>query len=69
MDASIGKRIRNIRKSFKMTQIEFSSVIGISQGRLSEIEKDMNKPSADTLIALRRRFNVDLNELLGDDWH
>ncbi|WP_156889533.1 helix-turn-helix domain-containing protein [Paenibacillus harenae] len=30
-----------------MTQVEFSSFLGISQGRLSEIEKDITKPSAE----------------------
>lgn len=46
--------------------IEFSSLLGISQGRLSEIEKNITKPSAETLIALRKKFGVDLNELLSD---
>jgi transcriptional regulator with XRE-family HTH domain len=64
MTGSIGERIRRIRKLNKMTQVDFSAMLGISQGRLSEIEKNITKPSADTLIALRKRFNVDLNELL-----
>ena len=64
MTYSIGKRIKVIRKLNKMTQVEFSTILGISQGRLSEIEKDITKPSAETLIAMSKRFNVDLNELL-----
>lgn len=39
----------------------------ISQGRLSEIEKGITKPSMDTLIALRKNFKVDLNNLLFED--
>ncbi|WP_331872396.1 hypothetical protein [Cohnella abietis] len=30
------------------------------------MEKDITKPSADTLIALRKKFGVDLNKLLSD---
>lgn len=64
MDSTIGQKIRGIRKSRELSQIDFSSSIGISQGRLSEIEKDITKPSAETLIALRKQFGVDLNWLL-----
>ncbi|WP_308636548.1 helix-turn-helix domain-containing protein [Paenibacillus silvisoli] len=66
MSETIGARVKRIRKLNEMTQVEFSSLLGISQGRLSEIEKDITKPSAETLIALRKRFAVDLNELLSD---
>ncbi|WP_256721101.1 helix-turn-helix domain-containing protein [Paenibacillus odorifer] len=37
--------------------------MGISQGRLSEIEQGKTKPSAETLNELRKKFNVDLNRL------
>ncbi|WP_182302883.1 helix-turn-helix domain-containing protein [Cohnella cholangitidis] len=67
MADTIGKRVKRVRKLNEMTQVEFSNALGISQGRLSEIEKDITKPSADTLIALHRRFKVDLNELLSLD--
>ncbi|SEO72322.1 helix-turn-helix domain-containing protein [Paenibacillus sp. OV219] len=63
MSETIGTRVKKIRKLNELIQVEFSSLLGISQGRLSEIEKDITKPSAETLIALRKRFMVDLNEL------
>ncbi|MBW5448212.1 helix-turn-helix domain-containing protein [Cohnella sp. CFH 77786] len=66
MANTIGQKLKKIRQAKSMTQVEFSSSLGISQGRLSEIEKDITKPSADTLIALRKKFDVDLNWLLGD---
>ncbi|MCD9025696.1 helix-turn-helix transcriptional regulator [Cohnella sp. NL03-T5] len=50
-----------------MSQVEFSERIGISQGRLSEIEQDKTKPFADTLIQLRKHFQIDLNWLLHID--
>jgi transcriptional regulator with XRE-family HTH domain len=61
---SMGERVKHIRKLHKMNQQEFSKAIQISQGRLSEIEKDICKPSADTLISLSKGFNVNLNWLL-----
>ncbi|OAB26500.1 hypothetical protein PMSD_25275 [Paenibacillus macquariensis subsp. defensor] len=63
---SIGSKVKAIRAQLNLNQIAFSDVIGISQGRLSEIEQDKTKPSADTLKEMRDRFNVDLNWLLND---
>ncbi len=50
MSDTIGQKIKKIRKANNMSQVEFSSELGISQGRLSEAEKDITKPSADTLV-------------------
>jgi len=61
---SIGERIRHIRKLHNLNQNKFSSAIYISQGRLSEIEKNICKPSAETLISLSQFFNVNLNWIL-----
>ncbi|MEC0093821.1 helix-turn-helix domain-containing protein [Paenibacillus macquariensis] len=63
---SIGSKVKAIKTQLNLNQIAFSEVIGISQGRLSEIEQDKTKPSADTLKEMRNRFNVDLNWLLND---
>ncbi|WP_336776846.1 helix-turn-helix domain-containing protein [Paenibacillus sp. MMO-58] len=48
------------------SQISFADKLGISQERLSEIEKGKTKPSADTLQQLRSKFQVDLNWLLDE---
>ncbi|MED4585817.1 helix-turn-helix transcriptional regulator [Brevibacillus choshinensis] len=63
MDTIVG-RVRHIRKFYKLNQQMFSKAINISQGRLSEIEKNICKPSAETLISLSQTFNVNLNWLL-----
>lgn len=63
---TIGEKIKAIRKHHNLTQIDFSFLIGISQGRLSEIEQDKTKPSAETLIDLKAKLNIDLNWLLAD---
>jgi len=67
---NIGERVKHVRKLHKLNQQEFSKAINISQGRLSEIEKNICKPSADTLISLATGFNVNLNWLiLGEGEH
>jgi transcriptional regulator with XRE-family HTH domain len=45
----------------------FAEKIGISKGRLSEIEQGKTKPSAEALNELRKQFNVDLNWLFEED--
>lgn len=61
---TIGEKVKKIRLQKKLNQIAFADAIGISQGRLSEIEQGKTKPSADTLQQLRKKFDVDLNWLL-----
>ncbi|MEH7885641.1 helix-turn-helix transcriptional regulator [Bacillus sp. JJ1609] len=63
---SIGERIKVIRKENFYTQAEFAELLGISQGTLSDIEKDKCYPSYQTLKTFRKVFNVDLNILFDD---
>lgn len=60
----IGYRIKCIRKEMKLNQSQFAKSIGISQGNLSEIEMGNSNPSAETLIAIRLNYIVNLNWLL-----
>lgn len=62
--STLGERIRGIRKTNQLNQIEFASMIGVSQGTLSELEQDKYKPSVDILIAVQNKFKVDLEWLI-----
>ncbi|ANE45880.1 hypothetical protein SY83_05680 [Paenibacillus swuensis] len=64
---TIGEKVKAIRKKHNLNQIDFADTIGISQGRLSEIEQGKTKPSAETLNELRKKFYVDLNWLFDED--
>lgn len=64
---TIGDKVKFIRLQNKLNQIIFAEKIGISQGRLSEIEQGKTKPSAETIKELRKEFNVDLNWLFDED--
>ncbi|AZH31310.1 helix-turn-helix transcriptional regulator [Paenibacillus sp. M-152] len=61
---TLGEKIKIIRKMNKLNQTEFSSIIGVSQGTLSELEKDKYRPSVETIIALKLNFDIDLEWLL-----
>lgn len=63
---SIGERIKTIRKRNFYTQANFAKLLGISQGTLSDIEKDKCYPSFQTLKSLRDVINTDLNKLFDD---
>lgn len=62
----IGQRIKKLRKSYLMSQAAFASLIGISQGTLSEIEKGKFRPSVETVIAISREFGVKTDWILRD---
>ncbi|QWU15622.1 helix-turn-helix domain-containing protein [Paenibacillus sophorae] len=64
---TIGDKVKAVRLKYNLNQISFAEKIGISQGRLSEIEQGKTKPSAETLKELRKKFNVDLNWLFDED--
>lgn len=65
---TVGEKIKSIRKINKLNQFEFSQIIGVSQGTLSELEKDKYKPSLETITALRLNFNVNLEWLLIEEY-
>jgi len=55
---SLGKRIRKLRKSMGKNTKDFSSIIGISQGSLSDIENEKTSPSSNTLVSISEKTDV-----------
>ncbi|WHX48558.1 helix-turn-helix transcriptional regulator [Paenibacillus woosongensis] len=47
-----------------MNQTEFSHLIGVSQGTLSELEQNKYNPSLETILAIIKVFNVNAMWLL-----
>lgn len=62
--STIGERIKRIRKIYEHNQVDFSNIIGVSQGTLSELEQDKYKPALDTIIQIHNKFNTDIYWLL-----
>ncbi len=62
---SIGERIKQLRKSFKLTQKEFAKRAGISSAsRICDFEKGLRFPSSKTIIRISKAFNINPTWLL-----
>lgn len=61
----LGERLRNLRKSKNLTQIEFAKIFGISNGTIAMWETDKRQPDNDTLLKLSDYFGVSVDYLLG----
>ena len=61
----IGKEIRTMRKSRKMTQADLAAAIGQSPSSITMYETGQREPSFETLEALADVFNVPLSSILG----
>lgn len=60
----VARRVRELRLDRGWTQAELGNHLGISQARLSEIERGGGTFSAEQLIAVLGLFNVDIREFL-----
>lgn len=58
-------RIKQLRKSFKMTQQEFSKYIGIKQQTLSGYERGIMKPPLDIAKNIAEKCNISIDWLCG----
>lgn len=54
----MNERIKMVRKSQKLSQIEFGEMIGISDAAVSRLESGANSPSERTLKLICRVFHV-----------
>ncbi len=59
----VGKRIQLLRRHKKLTQEQFSELIGIDSKNVSKIENENNSPSAETFNFIAKALNVDVFEL------
>lgn len=63
--ASIGARLRRLRKDRGLTQSDLACQIGIQQSDLSRIEKGEYRVSLDNLIKILNVFGVQIGEFFG----
>lgn len=62
---TLGNRIRNYRVESGMTQIELAKKAGLSQGYLSDLEKNRFNPTVTTITGIAVALDVPIAELLG----
>jgi transcriptional regulator with XRE-family HTH domain len=60
--SSIANRVRELRKARRWTQAELAGRLGISQGRVSELERGDGSFTAEQLLLLLKLFNVGVSE-------
>lgn len=56
---TIGNRIYNLRKKLDLSMEKFGNKLCISKSAISAFEKDLSKPSNQTIKLICREFNVD----------
>ena len=60
----LGERIRNIRYSNNISQVEMAKILEINRNYLSRIETNKSLPTAEVLTKLAEKFNVSIDSLL-----
>lgn len=59
----LGQRIQALRKNKKLTQEQFSELVGIDPKNISKIENGNNYPSPETLVSIAKALDVEIYEL------
>jgi transcriptional regulator with XRE-family HTH domain len=66
LEASIGRKVRNLRQRLQLTASEVAAEAGLSTGMLSKIENGGTSASLSTLQALARALNVPITSFFAD---
>lgn len=61
----LGERIKELRRSKEMTQVDFSKFIGCTQATLSSYENGVKSPSLDIILDIADKSDVSVDWLLG----
>jgi len=62
---SLGEKLKELRKSFNLTQAELAERIDVSRVNYTRYENGKIRPDYETLIKLADFYNVSLDELFG----
>jgi len=58
----VGRKIRQLRRQRKLTQVELAERIGIHQSDLSRMEQGEYKVGLDTLLKILQTFNMTIGD-------
>ena len=61
---TLGSRLKLIRTSKKLTQLDFGKCIGVTKQAIANVESSHSNPSIDFLSKLIEIFNVNINWLI-----
>jgi transcriptional regulator with XRE-family HTH domain len=62
----VGRKIRQLRRQRKLTQVELAEKIGIHQSDLSRMEQGEYKVGLDTLIRVLQTFDMSIGEFFDE---
>src|SRR5258708_16006210 len=63
----VGRKIRQLRRQRKLTQVELADRIGVHQSDLSRMEQGEYKVGLDTLLKILGTFDLSIGHFF-DDW-
>jgi transcriptional regulator with XRE-family HTH domain len=61
----IGKKIRELRQSKKLTQKDLAKILNVTPQAISKWERNESNPDIQTILKLSDYFNVSVDEILG----
>ncbi len=62
----VGRKIRQLRRQRKLTQVELAERIGIHQSDLSRMEQGEYKVGLDTLLKILRTFDLTIGDFFDE---
>ena len=63
-DKNLGKLIRNKRRERDITQVELCTVLGVSQSKLSKIERGEQTLSAESFVKVIKKLKIPLTKIV-----
>ena len=65
MEMTFGEKLRLLREELELNQTELGRELGMTQRKISYLERDRYEPGIEDIKALCRFFNVSADYLLG----
>ena len=63
----IGKKIKDLRNKYNLTQEELADRLELSKGYISQLENDLTEPSVSTLEDIVLALGTNLSDFFKDD--
>ena len=61
----LGERLKQLRKSKKLTQIDFAKLFNVANGTVGNWESNARHPDYDTILRMSEFFGVSVDYLFG----
>lgn len=65
MQISLGERLRGLREDADLTQAQLGAALGMTQRKISYMERDQIEPNVGDILSICRFFRISADFLLG----